>query len=360
MGEEVVQDEVVDELPAEETPVESKFTLSPRMVAVAKGEDPDAISDEPVAEEVSEQEEVAEETDAPAEEQAEQPTSWVTDADRQQATAYGLDEADLATYTSREDFGRQLRAIDKAFSRRQPTWENSQVQKPEPETKAPAEAVDDTKPVDATGKLNLAYYEKNFSDDPDQLAVFKAIRKQQDDSEKNNAVLEEFRYREQEAEWNRHISAFHNAAETLRPDFYGRTVDKSGLPLSPSKSELDRRQKLFNAADVLIDHMAREQERNGLPVSIPPWGNILKQAESMAFPEEIAAHEKTAAKAKRQAELSKVAAQSKNRRPVGSTASAQSAYRNAPHADPHSTDAIMRNPSVEAVLRRITDGVSSN
>lgn len=352
---EELQNEVVDELPAEETQAESKFTLTPRMVAVAKGEDPDAISSEPPAEEVAEQEEVVEESDdAPADEQAEEPTSWVTDADRQRATAYGLDPEDLSVYSSREEFGRTLRALDKATSRLSPKPSGEYS----PPAKDEAEEIDDTKPVDASGKLNLAYYEKNF--DEGTVEAMRVLRAQQDANEKQSAAIAAFQAQQEQELFDRHIQSFHSAAESLRPDFYGRTVDKSGLPITPSKAELDRRQKLYDAAEVYMDHLARSQERSGMPVSIPPWPNILKQAEVIAFPQEIAAHEKAVAKATREAQLKKVAEQSKNRRPVGSTASARAAYRNAPAADPHSTESIMRSPEVEAVLRRIADGVSSN
>jgi len=354
--EDTLNADAVDELPAEQA--EGKFVLTPRMIAIAKGEDPDAPS-EPVAEEI-EQDEVVEEAEesveTPAEEQADEPTSWVTDADRQRATAYGLDAEDLAAYSSREEFGRVLRSLDKAVTRQQQKWENSRFT-PEKKTEPETEEVDDTKPV-INGKVNLAYYEKNY--DEGTVEAMRVVRAQQDATEKLLASSEESQKRYEEEQIQRYHQGFHQAAEQMRPDFFGRTVDKSGLPLQLSQTELDRRQKLYSAADVYIDHIIREQERQGLPPSVPPWPVVLKQAEQLAFRDEIAQLEKTTAKASREAQLKKVAANSQRRRPVASTAGSQAAFRNAPHEDPHSTQSIMQAPEVAAVLQRIRDGVSSN
>ena len=101
--------------------------------------------------------------------------------------------------------------------------------------------------------------------------------------------------------------------------------------------------------------MIREQERNNLPPSVPPWAQVLKQAEVLAFGDEIARHEKAAQRTTRTSQLQRLAAQSQRRRPVSSTAGSHAAYRSAPPANPHSTEAIVKHPDVEALLRRIED-----
>jgi len=351
-----LSDDLSEDAP-EPVQAEGTYPLTPRMIAIAKGEDPDAITseaddapaDEPEVDPADDAGEVAEQ---PADDTPE-PTSWVTEGDKQRARAYGLDPEDLAAYSSREEFGRITRAIDKAASRREPTAPKA-VETPAPKVD---EVVDDTKPRDANGKLNLAYYEKNFDE-----ATVELVREQiaKDDLiAKQNQAIESFRQEQEEAAWIRHTNEFHRAAEEIRPEFFGRTTDKSGLPVDLSPAELDRRQKLWNAANIISDHMLREQERSGLQPSLPPWANILKQAEVLAFGEELAKFEQAAQKASKQAtrteQLQRVAAQSQRRRPVAQTAGTHAAYRGAPPSDPHSTEAILQHPTMEAVLRRIND-----
>ena len=357
MSVEDLSDDIAEDAP-EPTPEVATPTgkfATPRILAIARGEDPDAITseaepgpvDEPEAEDAGE---VAED---PADDAPEQ-TSWVTEGDKQRALAYGLDPEDLAAYSSREEFGRVTRAIDKAASRRDPSPAKS-VEAPAPKAE---EIADDTKPRDANGRLNLAYYEKNFDEATvelvrDQIAKDDLIAKQ-------NQAIESFRQEQEEAAAVRYGNEFHLAAEKLNPEFFGRTVDKSGLPIQLSQVELERRTKLWDAGRFISNWMLEEQARNGLQPSLPPWETILAQAKELpGIREELAAHSQAAQKASKQAsrtdELKRLAAQSQRRRPVAQTAGAHAAYRGAPSSDPHSTEAILQHPDVEAALRRIND-----
>lgn len=354
MSEQNLSEESVDEPIVDSQSTEGSFVLTPRMVAIAKGEDPDAVTSESEAEEdsIAEDEQSTEETVETAEESdddAPEQASWFTAEDQQRALAYGLDPEDLAAYSSREEFGRVLRSIDKAASRREPAV--AKVADAPAETAE--EAVDDTKPTDANGKINLAYYENNF--DEGTVEAMRALRKQQDATEAQTQAIESFQRQQEQAQWHAHVNEFHRSAEEIRPDFFGRTVDDSGLPVQLSQVELDRRQKLWNAAEVISTHMIREQERQGLPPSVPPWKHVLKQAEVLAFGDEIAKHEQVSQRTSRTDQLKKVADQSKRRRPVASNASTHALTRNTPPADPYSTEAILRHPTVDAVLRKIQD-----
>ena len=358
MSVENLSDEIAEDAPepASEVATPTGKYATPRILAIARGEDPDAIdskendppADEPEAESPSS--EVAEE---PAD-AAPEPTSWVTEYDKQRALAYGLDPEDLAAYSSREEFGRVTRAIDKAASRREPTAAKT-VETPAPQDE---EIVDDTSPRDANGKLNLAYFEKNGYDE----ATIELVREQIANSEareKHNQQLEAYRQEQEQAEAARYANEFHRAADELRPDFFGRVLDEHGLPVEPSAVEIDRRQKLWDAAHLIADHMILAQQRQGLPPSVPPMSKLLKQAEVLAFGDEIAAHEQAAQRAGKRAsrtdELKRLAAQSQRRRPVAQTAGTHAAYRGAPASDPHSTESILQHPDVEAALRRIND-----
>lgn len=355
MSEDNLSDDTVEQVP-DASPAEGSFPLTPRMVAIAKGEDPDAITsevDDAPAEEVVDEQLADDAADEVAEDPAgetPEPTSWVTAADRARAKSYNLDAEDLDAYSSREDFGRALRLIDKAASRRDPS---PAPQAPVTPSAKADEVADDTKPRDANGKLNLAYFAKNFDE-----ATVELVKEQianTEAREKQSQELAYFQQQQEEQEFVRYAQGFHQAAEELRPDFYGRTVDASGLPLDPSPAELDRRTKLWSKAHLVTESIIAEQQEAGMKVSVPPWPQVLKQAEVLAFGDEIAKHEKVAKQTTRAQDLRRLATQSQRRRPVASTASTHAAYRGAPPADPHSTESIVKHPDVEALLRRLED-----
>jgi hypothetical protein len=338
--------ELENELPPETPEPEQKsgFVLTERLKAVAQGLDPDNL---PAAEEADE------EGDEPlAEVEAEvtppekpEPTSWIQDADRQRAQSYGLDPEDLDAYSTREDFGKALRAIDKAFSRREPS-------KPAP-VEAEPEAVESDEYVDepvVNGKTNVEWYRRNNYDDGSvQLAENqRRIEDAQEARDKEFTALQE---QQRQAEVQYRLAEFHRTVDAYSPHF-GKSVDESGQVVPLSDADAQRRWKLFDAAQLHLEHIHNAQQMAGLPVSSPPLSQLLKHAEQIAFPEEVLKRAKEEAVAEREAELKKIAKQSQRRRPVATTASVSAAHRGTPEADPYTTEAIMRHPNVEAWRRR--------
>jgi hypothetical protein len=342
-----MSEELENELPPETPEPEQKsgFVLTERLKAVAQGLDPDNLPEEEDTD-VDEPVDEIEGDEAVAPEKSE-PTSWIQDADRQRAQSYGLDPEDLDAYSSREDFGKALRAIDKAFSRLNPAQP------------APAE-VDEVEEVEAedadqkivNGKINPAYYEKRSDEyDEDYILTIKNQRALQDRLDQFESSAKEAEEQQREAEVQYRLAEFHRTVDSFSSN-YGKSVDESGqvVPLSPQDAE--RRWKLMDAARLHLDHIHNSQRLAGLQPSTPPLPHLLKQAEQIAFPEEVLKRAKEEAVKEREVELKKIAKQSQRRRPVATTASVSAAHRGTPPEDPYTTEAIMRHPNVEAWRRR--------
>lgn len=344
--------ELTDDAP-EGKPVEAgTFPLTDRMKAIARGEDPEApvtteTVDEPLVETPTE--DVAETVETP---EVDEPTSWITDADRNRAKAYGLDPSDLDAYENREQFGSALRAIDKAFSRRDP------VAQEEPEVVEQVESAEDPDKKVVNGKLNPAYFEKRPEEyDEDYIQMVKLQRATQDrldEIEANNkATAEQY----QQAEVQARLDDFHRTVDSFSTH-YGKTVDEHGQPTPLSPADAERRWKLLDAAQVQLQHIHNAQHAAGMPISSPPLSRLLKDAEFIAFPDEVLARAKAEAVATREKELKKIADQSKRIRQVASTASVDAAYRGAPPESTHTTEAIMRHPEIARWRERVAAGAN--
>jgi hypothetical protein len=311
----------------------SAVELTEREILLAQGEDLDdpsvdaEIEGAPVSSDPPAEEETAEET---AEDEGEE-TSWITDADRNRAKSYGLDPEDLDAYETREQFGKVLKALDKAATR-------APLKKADPTADDPDdddgddELADSSKPLTADGKVNVAYYEANDYDEG-TIAAMKVLRKQQDFS----TEVEDQRQQESYA---RHINEFMDAADTLRPDYYG---DSTKGKLSPQYAQ--RRSELYDATLLVAQYIAAQQEREGKAISVPPVAELVKRAELVAFGNSLPKGKPTAAQARTQG----------NRvRPVGNTAGARRSAARKSTDDPAE---IANDPDVMAAFERMTSSV---
>jgi hypothetical protein len=319
------------------------FVFTDRMKAIARGEDPDATSTEPEVEEVAE---VEPEVDKTPEQVETQPVSWITDSDRAKARSYGMEPEDLDAYENREQFGSALRAIDRAYSRL-PVQEEA-----EPEAKV--EDVDTSDQKIVNGKINPAYFEKRKDEyDEDMILAMQRQRALEDKLEAIESQNSEATKRAEQEQAQRALAEFHREVDRFRPDAYGSSVDANGQVLPLKSADADRRFKLLSACATYTQSVHDSQTRAGLPPSTPPLSEILKHAEYIAFPDEVQARIKAEAIKEREAELKKIAKQAQRVRPVATTASAQAAYRGAPHEDPHSTEAFLRSPQFQAFKDRV-------
>lgn len=345
--------ELNSDLPPVEAPEAIKptgeFVLTDRLRKVAMGENPDA---EPEAVEEVEDTEL-DATPEPETPEVQEPVSWITASDRARAVSYGIDPEDLDAYENREQFGSVLRAIDKAFSRRDPAQpESANLHTAEP-AKAEPEYVDQ---LYVDGKVNVEYLKKHKED----IEGSEFLIAQAEYTANLEAKLAEFdtkqaeREQAQQQEQLRHFEAeFHRAVDAFRPEFFGKQTDQSGQLVNLKPEDADRRYKLLDACALWTNNLHTQQQRAGLQPSTPPLSEVLKHAEFLAFPEEARTREREAAVKEREAELKKIAKQAQRVRPVATTSAVDTAHRGTPHEDPGSTEAIMRNPKVKALLDRL-------
>lgn len=320
----------------------SALELTPREIAIAEGRDPDEPEPvEEVAEEVVEDEpeqpagEVADEhvADPPAE-----PTQWYGDSDRQFAEQYGISEWHLQQFGSREEFRKAAALLDAAESRRQ-SQAPAATKAPEPAAKAEPEYVDE--PV-VDGKVNVEWYRKHDYDEGTVKAM-EAQRSWQDKLEAKFAEQETSAKQQQEAaeeaETNRQAMAFHEAADALRPDFYGKAFDEYGNVNKLTPTQYQRRQELHEEVYWLAQRMADKQQRAGLPVSIPSYPALIKQAEVRAFGDELNRQTKDQ-------QVAAAKAQARTIRPAAGSVGAGTARRASAPKTTESVEDISQDPEV--------------
>jgi hypothetical protein len=310
----------------------NKIELTEREILLAQGDDPDSGL-EPVEKEDAQQVESEAdagpgEADPPAEEK-----SWITDADREKAKAYGLSDEDLGLLETREEFGRFVKLSDAAASR-----------KPDPTADDPADEDEEEagdKPLTKDGRINVQYYKDNDYDDG-TVAAMEAMRKAQDDAAESKSYLSAIREQQEAAEYARHINEFHDAADELRPDHYG---DSNAGKLSAEFAQ--RRTELYEATRQVAQFIAYQQQEQGKPISVPPLKELVKRAEALAFGGNLPkGQSKPAATARTQG----------NRvRPVGSSAGAVGKPQKAASGDPAD---IANDPDVIEAWNRAQDPMS--
>lgn len=327
-----------------------EIQLTDREIAIAEGRDPDAPEEieSPVADVEDESfdqpaDEVAEQVAPPAEPAA----PWYSDSDRQYAEGHGLSEWHLQQFNSREDFRRAASLLDATAASRQ-----SAPAKAAPEPPAAAEPVEEEyidEPV-VNGKINVEWYRRNDYDDGTVKAM-EAQRAWQDKIEASFAE-QETRAQEQqrlaeEAESQRQINAFHEAADALRPDFYGRSIDDHGNVNRLTPEQEKRREVLFDEVYWLSQRIAYEQQRSTGRVAIPSWSTLIKQAEPRAFGEEL--NRKT-----REQQLADAKAQARTIRPAAGSVGAGTARRTSTTPKTENVAEIAQDPDVIEAWNRAT------
>lgn len=322
----------------------TKFEITEREEIILQGGDPDDDSIESAEEEAPEEkplvdadepeDELApEEEEAPPEEE-EVPQHWASASDRALAKAFGLSDEEVEQAASREEFNRTLAAVAK-----RPATPSKQE---EPEEEKPAEEADPTKAVTADGKVNVAYYEANDYDEG-YVAAMRILRATQDKAEAAEKYQETLAAQQQAAELDRFKNDFMDAADELRPEFYGKSLNDKGQPVKLTNEQANRRAELFDAVQQVSQFIAYQQQAAGRPVQLPSWGELVKRAEAVAHGHLIAEETK-----KKQTEA--VKSQSLRRRPVASTAGATASRKSTAGSDDPAV--IASDPEVVAAWER--------
>lgn len=312
-----------------------------RLIAIAKGEDPDAVgSDAPSADDEQDAEpaqgsaaaEVAEDDDDDAgQPEPQEQAVWYNDRDKAYAEQYGITEFELARLKDRDTLALLCQQIDRV---------RAIANKPEPKSETPAEG--ELSPKDANGFTNVEFYRQNGYDEA-TIALAESTRKQEERMAKFEADRERERADREQYEQQQYVASVHEAIDDLGMDsFFGRSVDDRGNPVQLSEKHLQRRVKLHDEIMALEIGYAQSGR------TVPPMKTIVQKAKFLAFGDEIAARDK-------RGRYEKIAAQSQRRRPVGTSVSAATAMKSTPPENPYSTEAILQQPAMQRFFKDIEE-----
>ncbi|MEM9354593.1 MAG: hypothetical protein AAGB04_00125 [Pseudomonadota bacterium] len=176
------------------------------------------------------------------------------------------------------------------------------------------------------GKLDVDYYKKNNFDEATVAAV-QALRLQQDQAEQQQSLLRQHQqmlagqqrdmelFVQQQAveEHRRQANDFHDAVDTIRPDFYGNSLNEDGSTRRLTNEQADRRERLGAAVREIEQTIRMQNQLAGRNQSIPSYAVLVRRAEQVVFGKELS-EKATAEQAK------KLRAQSHRRRPVSRSA----------------------------------------
>lgn len=270
--------------------------LNEREIALAMGEDPEAVLDETPGDAGAEDAGTAE-VGQEAEVAAEQPdggkeaAAWYGDDDLKFAESYGLTEEDLGTFESQVEFQKAARLLDK-IQHGKPTVEETETEEPAP--KPTSHSASEDLELDPQRYVDLDYDEETVH----LVRYTKQLRDQLNEVRATMAAQEAAR---QEREQQQFIDTFHATVDTMDSELYGRT-EKDGKPAKLDKEVDDNRRKLFETAVSIHSTLAAQGRAPSLPV-------LLRRAEAVAFGERILERDR-----KRYTE--KLAEQSRKRRRV--------------------------------------------
>jgi len=325
----------------------SEFELSDREKAIARGDDPDVVeTQEPVAEAQVEEETpvAAEESVAsdpePVEELSEQPETdeasddWITADVKEISDTLGLDPADF-------DSEKAFKAATNAFTKKFAEVGSGEEEAKSEESAAAEEAEDPTKKFeDRVEALRSAGYEDDVLDLlRDQ---HDAVMAEKEHTTELRTQMEALVARQQQDDLDRQATDFHNLADGLDGDLFGKTFE-DGKFSNISKEHDANREKLWNAMDVIANGMVQQAHREGKEPNLPSDKALAELALNMEFGGEL--------KDRASKDVSrKVKKQSARRRPVGS-AKAASASGVAKATEERSVEDIAADPRFEEFFK---------
>lgn len=274
------------------SPAPGKVELTPREIAIARGEDPDkepAAPATPVP--------VAETPPDPPAETTEK-EDWATNEHLALANSYGLDVKNFKTaaefLAAGQDIDRKLAAGDAP----PPT--------PKPAGQPPAEPA----PEGAIPSLDPQDY-INDEFDEKTVAVVRHAKALSDDHAKLKTEMEQLRAQVAESDRTRAMAAFHDAADMINPDRFGRSLDDDGIPVPITDEQNSSREKLHTAASTIVAGIVSQARSAGKEPVIPPLPVLLRRAENLAFAADIRRQEQERLQ-------DALVSQSSRRRPAGS------------------------------------------
>lgn len=306
------------------------LTLTPREIAIAQGDDPDAVesvaivdvdgNDTPTSEATETQEQVTpvdsevgqDDQGEGKEADAASGLGWVDAATRDLAESVGMADEDLKDYADANEFRRAVRLLDRQNAKyskpatpadtgaERPADESATAAKPTETAAAKRARIDRQKYIDAGyGETELALVDS-------QNALMDELEAKDAENKRFREEFTAFQQRERAATLEQ---MFNTVVDGFDNDRYGRTVTKDGKATQVTQEQQDYRRKLGEAAYEITQGIVNRAKDAGVEPQLPKFEVLLKRAELYAFGETIV-NEKIQ---KRNAEL---AEQSRRRRPV--------------------------------------------
>lgn len=386
----------------------AELELTDREIAIAKGEDPDAVSlvtpdDESLNGEAGgdsvidnerdaefDNESADDETDSQGDrEVAMQPGSkdaasesrsgnggqskpassektWLDDSVRQLGRSLEMTDEELAEFGSREEFDRATRILSKRFfsAGGQQAGANGQGQPNQGQQATGQQQT--TQPGQQSGQQ-----QSGQQDDPLSMFDPEEWRKAGYD-EKTVAMVESHRQTlirlAQQEESQKHIingllanqksrfeDEFDSVLDSQEKELFGQFFENGQRRvLDPKSNEYQNRAKVWEAYHILVGGIRQRAEETGRQVELPPTKVLIEQAKRVALGDQLSKLE-----SRRLSE--KVREQSKRRRPAATHRTATTQTRNNAKQKPTATttadqiDDLLDNPELKAMWDRMQD-----
>lgn len=317
---------------AVEDSVESEvLELTDREIAIAQGEDPDAIAvDDVVGSDVSLVDQVADELlgDAKPVEKADEVVadeSAYSEEITGKAKSLGLSDDDVKAFGSEAALRLHVSLLERieGLAAKAPV-EDAKVEPAEEESGA----------VSAT-LIDLSLYDNDDLPEDERwdersLAIPKALRREQEIRVQLQEQVKSLLEAEQARVTRQVEDTFHGTVDSLGDDIFGRSRDEYGRTAKLTDDQFANRTKLYKEVDTLAAALQEKAAREGKPVDLT-WDEVVEKARVTAFG--IPKGSKSEALRK----------QSASRRPVSTSASAQ---RHIPRDD--SAESIAELPELKA------------
>lgn len=290
------------------------------------------------------------EVDAEPEQEAAESDDWITDELKTRAASYGINESELADFESAADFDKAARRIDrfatKLLSDPSPAEPAEPAKEPEKDESDDDEYVD--APRDKKGRINVEFFRRNDYND-ETIALAETARAQADAMAELQGGLNSIRAAQAEVEQQRVWNAVHEAIDAIGSDeLFGKSiVDGNAAPLKPELHK--NRDAVYRVMHSMNESM---KDAGQEPLSI---NDAARRAAIILYGEKILSASGSSSADAKKAQREKLVAQSKRVRPVAGSTSAKTSYKNAPPADPTSTEAILKSPEITSMLKRFRE-----
>jgi len=312
--------------------------LTPREVLIAQGDDPDSASaDEPNDGPTGEfQDSPADDSSDAHEETAhEEPAqTWLNDEYFAMADSYGLTLEDVQEMSGPEELMRMGKVL-----RQIPVAQQQDALAAGADTAEEEEEKEEGHPGFADGKINPKWFEDEGYDEVTVMIAKQLLQTQEglSDFRSTSAPVMEGYAMEQQA---KEINAFHDSLDKLDGEFFGKSIDEDGSPitqLEPVSS--GRRQKMLEAVSYVASDLADRQRSQGRTPQLPGYDKLAEMAYPLAFPEE-------SEKGHRAGREEKLVKQSSKRRRAGGTNGATSSNRVARSDGPWDASYLINDPDL--------------